>query len=226
MDKIWRSYCIVQEAGCVCLKIDVFKEPQAILSRLLRKAISYVSEEPRGAGYNYVEAIMESGGKAANWSQNIPGMTVQIEKKGIWFIRSVTSSVAEDYESELVVGKWKAIPALGIKAGLFPVDGEFLQSRNEDDNDEIYWDRMEIEKLACSLVIRNRRAGDVLWFRKIGHKTFKKVCQEERVPARQRAQLSLIAAGNEVLWIPGIKKSDLCAPGQSTELLKCVFMSG
>lgn len=222
-EKCWKRHCLRQEPRLVCLDAEIFHEPRAILSRLIRRAISYVSEEPRGAGYNYIENIMENGG-AENWSQDLPGLRVWTAKGGLWFGLRRERVPSFRFEKNLRLGDWVFVPELGLKVGLFAA-GSARPEANGAGESEIYWDRAEIERLPSPLVLRNRRPGDKLWFRKVGHKEFKKVCQEARIPAEKRERIPMIAAGNDVLWAAGIGISDLCAPHEKSALLKCIVQT-
>ena len=68
------------------LSRDIFSEPAAILSRLLRKAAALASDEPRGLGFRYIQKIMVSEGKTG-WKQDLPGLTVKITREGVRFFR-------------------------------------------------------------------------------------------------------------------------------------------
>ena len=62
-----------------------------------------------------------------------------------------------------------------------------------------------------------------MWFHGVGHKSLKKVFQEENISVKVRNGLPLIACGAEVLWIPGVRQSSLYRPDQNTERVYCVL---
>jgi tRNA(Ile)-lysidine synthase len=64
-----------------------------------------------------------------------------------------------------------------------------------------------------------------MWLQGVGHKSVKKIFQEEHISAEERNALPLIAAGTEVLWIPGVRQSGLCRPDQNAERVYCVLKS-
>ncbi|HBX74952.1 MAG TPA: tRNA lysidine(34) synthetase TilS [Acidaminococcaceae bacterium] len=62
-----------------------------------------------------------------------------------------------------------------------------------------------LKRLGNSLVFRYRQAGDRIFpLKGTGHKTLKKYLIERKVPVEVRDRLVVAAAGNEIVWIPGI----------------------
>jgi tRNA(Ile)-lysidine synthase len=65
-----------------------------------------------------------------------------------------------------------------------------------------------LARLKClgnTLVFRYRKPGDrILPLKGTGHKTLKKYLIECRVPVEDRNRLVVAAAGNEIVWIPGL----------------------
>lgn len=226
----WKHYSITDHVGKIGLIREVFNEPAAILSRLLRRAAMMITQEPRGLGFNYVVKIMNSEGKPG-WKQDLPGLTVNISDESIWFRpyaghRGQHCAEMESYgEIALEIGSWSEIPRLKSDIGLLK-EGDFA-SMNETcksgENKMATFSRDLLDQLPDLLVCRTRRRGDKMWFRGIGHKSLKKVFQEENVPVDVRNELPLIASGAEVLWIPGVRQSGLCQPDQKTERVYCVL---
>lgn len=230
-EKAWKKYCLEDSAGQYGLKRDVFNEPAAILSRLLRKAAMLVNHEPRGLGFVYVEKIMRSQGRAG-WEQNLPGLTVKITEEGVWF--SVGDSVRPsgvtilgkpitefDFpEVSLDIGRWYEIKELKLEIGLWR-EAEYVLARGPlkkwDNNRVAVFSKDLLSQFSDLPVCRTRREGDRMWFSGVGHKSIKKVFQEENISVEVRNKLPFIACGNEVLWIPGVRQSDCCRPSVNTE---------
>jgi tRNA(Ile)-lysidine synthase len=65
-----------------------------------------------------------------------------------------------------------------------------------------------LARLKClgnTLVFRYRQPGDRIFpLKGTGHKTLKKYLIECRVPVEERNRLVVAAAGNEIVWIPGL----------------------
>lgn len=235
----WKQYHIRDSVGTIGLNRDVFTEPAAILSRLLRRAAMLVTQEPRGLGFIYVAKIMGSEGRSG-WKQDLPGMTVEITDEGIWFsycaapIRQ-SSDVEKNYghqilnqafpEIPLDMGRWFAIQSSKLEIGLFeelnlaPAN----ETSHKNENKVAVFSGDRLGQLPEQLVCRTRRQGDRMWFQGVGHKSLKKVFQEENVSIEVRNSLPLIAFGAEVLWIPGVRQSGLYQPDQNTKKVYCVL---
>jgi len=238
VDGAWRHYHVIDSVGTIGLSCDVFTESAAILSRLLRRAARLVTGELRGLGFNYVTKIMGSEGKPG-WTQDLPGMTVKITDEGIWF-NSYTDTIAERGdvlalqrqetlkrvfpETALDLGSWSEIPGLKLDIGL-------LESCNLPpaygtdgvENKVAVFSSELLDQIPDQLVCRTRQQGDKMWFTGIGHKSLKKIFQEDNISIKIRSELPLIAYGAEVLWIPGVRKSDLCQPDQNSKNVYCIL---
>lgn len=239
VEMVWPHYLITDPIGTIGLSRDVFTEPPAILSRLLRRAACQVTQEPRGLAFAYVMKIMDSQGKSG-WRQDLPGMTLNITDEGIWFRNSVPSlgRFGEDMnqldqtvsnpnfrEVVLDVGRWSEIPSLNMKIGLLE-ESDVSSGIGTFDRQEsmvAVFNRVLLAQFSEQLVCRTRRQGDKMWFQGVGHKSLKKVFQEEHILAEIRERLPIIACGTEVLWIPGVRQSGLCQADQNVERVYCIL---
>lgn len=232
IDKIWNCCQIRDSSGSIGLTRDVFKEPEAILSRLLRRAAGAVTQEPRGLAFNYIVKIMESCGKIG-WMQDLPGLKVKITDNGIWFEHNdqagskACQDIKPDFpEIRLKMGVWNGIPGLNIDVGLyFEQNISLLERDMRNSTNKIATFNSDLLGLSNQLVCRTRQKGDKMWFRGLGHKSLKKIFQEERISTELRAGIPLIALGTEVLWIPGIRQSDLYRPKGDSERVFCIVKS-
>ncbi|HUS90127.1 MAG TPA: tRNA lysidine(34) synthetase TilS [Desulfosporosinus sp.] len=227
VEAAWKHYHIKDPVGTIGLSRDVFTEPAAILSRLLRRAAMLVTHEPRGLGFTYIAKIMGTEGKPG-WMQDLPGMTVKITDEGIWFNCYAESQQKLNLafpEIALEMGRWSKIPSLKLDIGL--LEEWNLSSANgtfdRHENKVAVFSRDLLGQYSDQLVCRTRRQGDRMWFQGVGHKSLKKVFQEENISVKVRNGLPLIAFGAEVLWIPGVRQSGLCRPDQNTERVYCVL---
>jgi len=232
----WKQYYIINSVGTIGLSYDVFTESAAILSRLLRKAARLVTGEPRGLGFNYVTKIMESEGKPG-WTQDLPGLTVNITEGGIWFNGFAAEGPADGEtiappetlqrafsEIALNVGRWYEIPGFKLDIGLFetPECCSSNRSSNGVDSKVAIFSINLLEQVSDQLVCRTRQQGDKMWYTGVGHKSLKKIFQEEKISTDTRNELPLIAYGAEVLWIPGVRQSGLCLPEQNDKTVYCI----
>jgi len=227
VEGFFQKYSIKDSQGAVGLSRKAFAESPAILSRLLRKAATMVAQDPRGLGYSYVTKLMDSLGKVG-WMQDLPGMTIKITDEGIWF-RGPTVQRQQDEvilpEIPIVLGQWTGIPSLNREIGLL-TDSNFLAVKDDfqgQGNNVAVFDHNYLSQLPIQLKCRTRCQGDKMWFQGVGHKSLKKIFQEENIEVEARNRIPLIAYGNEVLWIPGVRQSDLYRPKKDGKKVYCIF---
>lgn len=225
----WEHYQLSDPLGAVGLKPEVFTEPAAILSRLLRRAAMQVSGDPRGLAFAYVEKILCSKGRPG-WRQDLPGMFVQITDEGIWFNsysakRQLQNQQIHISEITLHLGQWFHIPSLNAEIGLMGEGDISAENRvwDRQENKVAVFSRDLLTRFPGQLMCRTRRQGDKMWFQRVGHKALKKVFQEENIAVKARDELLLIALGSDVLWIPSVRQSDLCRPDQNSERVYCIL---
>lgn len=226
VEVIWKKYYLKDSQGGIGLSRHVFVEPPAILSRLLRKAATMVAHEPRGLGYSYVVKVMDAQGKVG-WMQDLPGMSIKITDEAIWFRGpAVSRSQAEDAfpEIPITMGQWSEIPTMKLDVGMLKEWNLPTEEVDSPLRDNVaVFDSASLSNLPTQLVCRTRCQGDKMWFKGIGHKSLKKVFQEENIPVEDRNRVPLIASGSEVLYIFDVRQSDLYRPSKEGEKVYCIF---
>ena len=80
--------------------------------------------------------------------------------------------------------------------------------------------RLKIEDIKLPLIIRNRMDGDKISL-KNGTKKLKEIFIEAKIPKEERDSWPiLVDSKNEVLWIPGLKKSKYNQPkGEKCDII-------
>ncbi|NLO96731.1 MAG: tRNA lysidine(34) synthetase TilS [Peptococcaceae bacterium] len=212
----WEQYVQFKDENCLKIDYRAWDEPEAILSRILRRAAATASGEPRGMEYKFIKLLMKEG-KKIGWRQDLPNIKVESTKYGFLLFRRESEhknnkdiTISKDWEIKLVPENWYPIPGSNLQIGIF--------SEEKNDFDILYrteFARHKILALDAPLVCRVRRPGDKLFFKNLGHKSIKKVYQDKSVPEKRRSSTILVAYNNEVLWIPGIIRSDCCLPDNS-----------
>ena len=215
VNKKWEQLVQLNAEGCL-VDYRAWDEPEAILSRILRRAASTVSGEPRGLEYKYIKLLMQEGRKTG-WRQDLPDIKVESTKYGFLFFRRELEQkhiqdiiITLDWEITLVPDNWYPIPESNLQIGIF--------SEPQTDLDILFgteFDRHKIITLDSPLICRSRRPGDKMYFKNLGHKKIKKVFQDKAVPQTERKSTPLLAYKNNVLWIPGVSRSDCYLPENS-----------
>ncbi|MCR4402558.1 MAG: tRNA lysidine(34) synthetase TilS [Firmicutes bacterium] len=82
---------------------------------------------------------------------------------------------------------------------------------------EGFEERFDLDELGTDLVVRTRRAGDrIVPFGMEGHKKLKELFIDEKVPRNIRDRVPVIVAGGEIIWVVGIRRSNIAKVGPST----------
>ena len=81
-----------------------------------------------------------------------------------------------------------------------------------------------------AVVFRTRKKMDVISISQkdgIHKKRLAKFMTDEKIPERERNLMYILADGNEVLWVPGYRRCDICKVGSDTErILAITIMNG
>ena len=104
-----------------------------------------------------------------------------------------------------------------MKAEVIPADFEEKIQVVPKKDLKNHADYARITTLYAGLVLRTRQPGDI--YRPAGrpvHNRLRKWMNETGIPARQRDTLPLLAAGSEVLWVPGGGFAEGFAPDKTT----------
>ncbi len=71
---------------------------------------------------------------------------------------------------------------------------------------------LQPQNFSAELVLRTRRLGDYIQL-PAGRKTLKKLMIDDKIPQAQREGLPLLAAGSEIIWMIGRRRSARCLQG-------------
>lgn len=162
----------------------------------------------RGSGaVQLTDRVRFCAGDGCFWQEIVPERPRQQEDK-----RPESQPFQPEKQAEYcLAGGWK------VTAGLFTADfEEKIQVVHKKDLKNRA-DYARITTLYAGLVLRTRQPGDV--YRPAGrsvHNRLRKWMNETGIPASQRDQLPLLAAGSEVLWVCGAGFAEGLAPDADT----------
>ena len=162
----------------------------------------------RGSGaVQLTDRVRFCAGDGCFWQEIVPERPRQQEDK-----RPESQPFQPEKQAEYcLAGGWK------VTAGLFTADfEEKIQVVHKKDLKN-QADYARITTLYAGLVLRTRQPGDV--YRPAGrsvHNRLRKWMNETGIPASQRDQLPLLAAGSEILWVCGEGFAEGLAPDEET----------
>lgn len=197
--------------------------PRGIWARkVYRPAEPPGGPERRGAGPPIgfpVELVLEFG--TAFGAEPEPGLGPEtgVAPQSVLQSRPGDPLAAQGLERTLNVPGTTFVPELGVT-----IEAEVFEAESHGEGAcaahlkpgpfEAFFD---FDALGSGLTVRTRREGDrIRPFGMDGRKKLKDLFIDEKVPRNIRDRVPVIVAGKEILWVVGIKRSDLARVGPST----------
>ncbi|AGK99266.1 tRNA lysidine(34) synthetase TilS [Clostridium pasteurianum] len=202
-----------------------FLEHRAIVTRIIRKSISYIT----GSTYNFekkhVLDIINIQIHATGTTLDLPNNIKVYNNYGdisIYFKNE--QNINEDInEYELFIGKRNIIPEKTIKITLRAIDGnEKIKFR--ENNFIKYFD---YDKIKDKIILRYRKKGDK--FTPIGmngSKKLKDIFINMKIEKSLRDRIPLICFGDEISWIVGYRVSNKFKIGENTKKILEIRFEG
>ena len=206
----WECYGQEKGPNQAELSWGAWREPPAILARLLRRAIAIACGDPRGIDHKFIELLMRAP-RPRGWQQDLPGLQARAEAQGL--VLSGRKGKPCPHEADVRTGDlvlrintWTEDPGTGREVGLFTeAEGQALPSIQEA---RVKIDLVLPEDLLAGrlgpIEYRRRRPGDWMYWAGTGRKRLKKIWQEQNIPLEQRDHVPMLAVGSRVLAIPAL----------------------
>lgn len=204
--EMYKSYCEKKEHKVIIYK-EAFEEQEAILTRIVRKAIS----EIKGNLYNvekvHIYDLLKLQDGTTGRKINLPDNVTAFNNYGnIELSRNKTSSKNEaQSEYTLSIDTKKLIEKFNISISLRII------SPNERINfkDGEYTKYFDADKVKNKVIVRSRKDGDR--FTPFGMKNSKKLKDffiDLKVPQEERDKIPLICFDEEIGWVVGFRISE------------------
>lgn len=217
-------------SGMLLIGKTPFEElPLALKKLLLHRCIAKVAGQEKDIEAVHVEAVLDLFTKQSGRSRNLPrGVTavrtyegVTLEKKRL----GETSSDRKKWEIRLEIPGETSIPGTGQKICCTLLDGpgDYLAKEMPQKS---YTKCFDYDIIKYSLSARYRRPGDYLLIDEKGSRQkLKSYFINEKVPREERDRMLLIADGDHIVWIPGMRMSRMYQIGDQTKkILKIKIM--
>lgn len=180
----------------------------AMRRRVLRKAVAAFSE--KDALLAQVEALEALLQKPTGRRRHLSGGILAENR-----YETLVLSLRKEGEQK---GFCYALPESGE---IFIAEADcLLKIWQSEKKEEIYSDActnvFDYDKISQTLFCRTREAGDFIRLSG-GRKKLKALFIDEKLPRAEREQMPLIAMGQEILWIPFLRKSAAYAPDEQTK---------
>lgn len=209
-----QSVMIVQKQGEIVIDNDKFQKCDVALQRrMITLILGYVSKQTEWSS-QHVEAVLHlSSGSRPSAELHLPEQLLVSRVYGrIHFCPRGREERIHMYCYELPVPgtAWIAESGVWVHTSYLerPMDWERLP-----ENEAVF----DADRLPGPLYLRNRKPGDRLALFGSGtEKKLKELLIDAKVPRAWRDRLPLLAAGDVVIWVPGVRRSAVAPVSEQT----------
>ncbi len=180
----------------------------AMRRRVLRRGMqSFLSAEPSFIQLQALEDLLE---KQSGKRRSFSGGVYAENRYDVLVLFRETAPKEEGFSFALPVSGEGEVAEAGLCYRIW-------QSKESVEiSQDICTNVFDYDKIRESLFCRTRRTGDFIRL-KNGRKKIKDVFIDEKIPKEERDRLPLLAMGQEILWIPGIRRSVSCLVDENTK---------
>lgn len=185
---------------------ELNKEEPVLQQSLMKYAIERFSKEEKDIEFNHIRSALSLMNKQSGKEIHLPHHI--IVKRGYTTLILDRIKKQEDRNTlsyiPKIPGEWNLKEAsYQLKFNLIVMEHMMDIPKN------CYTKWFDYDKIKDVVVIRTRKSGDFIQVNKEGgRKTLKSLFIDEKIPKEKREKMYLIAAGNHVLWLPGIRTSE------------------
>jgi tRNA(Ile)-lysidine synthase len=217
----WKNVVVEEGKGWVAFNQNGLAKLSSGLRRsMLRQAAMSLRPHSRDVGFEALE-------RAATFGEAVSGKQIDLEN-GLYAFTESGKFYMATYKAKLSFSQWPQVsqPTSVRQEQLDLGNGWTLKKEGpmsakgwEKDSDT--WSAwLDADRLpADSLIIRPRRAGDVLSPLGMGGQTIKiqDLYIKLKIPRRARPQWPLVCAGEQVVWVVGYRIANLCRITEETK---------
>ncbi|HWJ03708.1 MAG TPA: tRNA lysidine(34) synthetase TilS [Verrucomicrobiae bacterium] len=191
------------ENGSYYLPKAALSTPPVILRRVIRMLFSKLADDPRGLNFEHVARIVDFGqvGISGGVLELPNGIKVYKEQEGMYFTTG-TLAWPEIPARVLTVPGETDIPECNMVVRARVVENPGLPLP------EGSWSIViDYGQVPAPLIIRGRNPGDKVFIKGSYRKT-KEIFSHNKIPVRLRETSPVVAHDSEVIWVPGLLRSE------------------
>lgn len=228
VDSKYSKYC-VREKMYIIIKQDAFKEMEAIITRVIRKALVEISLRFNNFEMKHIYDIMKLQKGATGKNINITNNVIAINEYGD--IKLKVNDNKEENNENTIIDELK-ISKKDIENNDFSyANSEFAFKIYNKDNFNGFINSNFIKVFDISnvsnITIRTRKNGDkIVPLGMKGSKKIKDILIDAKIPKDLRDTIPLILFDHEVAWILGLKTSDKFKVTKDTKTFLEIRFSG
>lgn len=185
-----------------CLSIpDLQKEETIVQGYILREALKYMNCPLKNITGGHIDEVLSLLSKQTGKSVNLPsGITAERQYEQLRLLRGKEGDGRKEEDIQEKENPAKASPSVSMR--VFPYEKRQKIPKN------VYTKWFDYDKIGDALSVRHRRTGDFITLSDGKKKTVKAFMIDEKIPAKQRERITLLAEGAHILWIIGYRISE------------------
>lgn len=203
---------ISEEDDMIVISKKAFLEKEAILTRIIRKALVDLSGVSNNFEMKHIYDVINlqkgNTGKKINLTNNVIVINEYGKIKMLKNFTKTTIAISKEVKldvNDLYDEKIKILDTDYGRLTFTIIDNEGSINMKNNFNERYF----SING-ACEITIRTRRDGDtIIPFGMNGRKKIKDIFINNKVPKDKRDLIPLVLFDNEIVWIVGIRNSDL-----------------
>ena len=206
--------CVLQGEGCIQIRIPAFLlEDEYLKGRILLYCIEKAAGSRKDISWVHVMAIKRLFQTNGSKEIDLPYRLKVYKQYDLGMIQKCGEKSGNRKVYLVVPPGQVDIPGLGrVEFTVFPMD----KSQNIPEKTYTKW--FDYDKITSSVVFRHRRKGDYLTINsKMNRKSLQDYFVNEKVPAKERDALFVLAEGSHILWVPGRRISEYYKISEGTE---------
>lgn len=205
VDKKYNSYCY-KDKNNIIIKKEAFCEHEAILSRILRKAINELTGSMYNIEKHHISEVIHIQNIGTGKKTCLPNNIVVYNNYGDIHLSIKNDSIINNRKVlEVNIKDSDEIQFDNFKFKMTLLDSKVSVKLSQDDFVKYF----DADKVGKNIIIRYRKDGDK--FMPLGmkvHKKLKDIFINLKVPREDRDNIPLVCFGMEIGWILGHKISE------------------
>ena len=225
------SECVREQAkDRICVQLPLFlKQDPYLKGRILLSLLSQLHGSQKNITSAHVESIRRLFEGKKNGRLDLPyGITVY-KSYDEGMLQKDDKGVKQGFEEEAGKKEYPvSIPGTVYLPGAGTVEFTvFSRDNSQNIPEKTYTKWFDYDKIASTVVFRTRQQGDYLTVNKaLNHKSIQDYFVNEKIPAKERDHLFLLAEKSHIIWVLGRRISEYYKVRENTKRVLQVKVAG